>query len=85
MTDTTMAHEVISLEELTGMPVFERLGAEAALQPCDGHAHGGITAIVSMCLPAGGVIVLCGNCARKAGWDHVLTTPQDNRQKGSAH
>jgi hypothetical protein len=77
--------KIVSLEELTGIPSFERLNAESALQPCDGHASAGVNAIVSMLLPNGGIVVLCGSCARKAGYEHTATAPREDRAKGSDH
>jgi len=69
--------------ELASVPYeFAKLSPEAALQPCDGHASGGITAVVAVRLPSGRTVVLCGNCARKAGYEHAV---QEDRQKGSVH
>jgi len=68
-----------------GFPKWERLDTEAALQSCDGHASGAVTAVVSMILASGRTVWLCGNCARKAGYEHTRSAPEENRQKGSSH
>lgn len=71
--------------EVTGQPVFTPLDPEAALQPCDGHANGAVNAVVSVLLPKGGIIELCGNCARKAfGYEHTNIRPE-SRSKGDSH
>lgn len=63
-------------------PAIVRLDPVAALQSCDGHAHGGINAIVQVCLLLEGkgkpdTLLLCGNCARKAfGFEHTRDTPE---------
>lgn len=67
------------------LPVFTRLDPEAALSACDGHANGGVTAIVSVLLPGGGLLELCGNCARKMGYEHTATAPRENRSQGTDH
>jgi hypothetical protein len=73
------------LHALTGLPEFQRLDPETALQACDGHASGGVTALVAMKLPSGFYVLLCGHCARKAGYEHTATTPPENRSIGSDH
>lgn len=88
VTEATLTQPEIpdSAAELTdGFPKWERLGTEAALQPCDGHASGGVSAVVSMLLASGRSVWLCGNCARKAGYEHTRTAPEENRSKGSDH
>lgn len=50
---------------------FRRLDPEAALQPCDGHASRAVNAVAEMIVPSGRSVLLCGNCARKAGWEHT--------------
>lgn len=50
-------------------PVFEAL--PATTETCDGHADGAVKAVVRMTTAGGGTVMLCGNCARKAGYEHV--------------
>jgi hypothetical protein len=68
-----------------GYPKWARLNPEEALQPCDGHAGASVSALVLMILASGNTVVLCGNCARRAGYEHTRTSPEENRQKGSDH
>lgn len=63
---------------------FERLPSDPFL-PCDGHAEPNIQAVVLITLPGGGIVYLCGHCARKAGWEHTDSAPAENRQQGSSH
>lgn len=70
---------------VTGQPVFTPLDPEAALQPCDGHANKGVSAVVSVLLPSGGIVVLCGHHARVLGYEHTAFAKQENRQQGSDH
>lgn len=70
--------------EVTGQPVFTPLDPEAALQPCDGHASKAVNAVVSVLLPSGGIIELCGNCSRKMGYEHTNIRPE-SRSKGDDH
>lgn len=75
-----------SVADLTdGFPKWERLTTEEALGACDGHAAQSVNAIVRMILASGRQVALCGNCARKAGYEHTKTTPAENRQRGSDH
>jgi len=88
MTETTLAPAEVpdnAAELLTAGPVFTKLSPEAALQPCDGHASGAVMAIVCLRLPSGRTVILCGNCARKAGYEHTRETFHENKQKGSDH
>lgn len=89
MTDTLLTVQPEVPDNVSGLtagePKFERLDAQAALQACDGHASQGVNAIVVMILPSGGSVLLCGNCARRAGFEHTATAPKENRQQGSAH
>lgn len=88
MTDATLVPEEVpdtAAELHAGFPKWERLSTEGALQPCDGHASKAVTALVTMLLASGRCVLLCGHCARKAGWEHTRTAQRENRQKGSAH
>lgn len=88
MTEATVAPAQVpdNAAELTQTPrVFARLSPDAALQACDGHASGAITAIVVLSLPSGRTVVLCGNCARKAGYEHTQDAPKEDKLKGSEH
>jgi hypothetical protein len=45
-----------------------------------------VFAVVQVVLPSGLDLLMCGNCARKNfGYEHTATTPEQNRQQGSAH
>jgi len=86
-----MSHQLIAGEEtaveIKAQPVFERIPVDPFV-PCDGHASQAIQALVSMLTPEGAEVYLCGNHARKAGWDHVSRANQVaevNRQQGSDH
>jgi hypothetical protein len=72
-------------EVLTAGPVFTPLDPEAALRTCDGHASGGVQAVVSVLLPTGGILELCGHHARVLGYEHTAFAKPENRQKGSDH
>lgn len=69
-----------------GIPSFERLSSEDALQACDAHANKSVSAVVFVLLPSGGDLLLCGNCARRHfGYEHTATAPPEDRAKGSEH
>jgi len=86
MTEAALAQPDIpenAAELHNGYPKWDKLSTDAPSQPCDGHASGAVTAMVSMLLASGRSVWLCGNCARKAGYEH--TAPEENKQKGSGH
>lgn len=92
MTETTMAPEVPAQipDDISALsadwPKIRPLDPEAALQACDGHANQAVNAIASVEFASGNDLLMCGHCARKNfGWEHTKYTPEDNRQKGSAH
>jgi hypothetical protein len=67
-------------------PLFERIDPNKALRPCDRHAHGGINALVTVLLPSGGLLELCGHCARKYfGYEHTANAEPEYRSQGSDH
>lgn len=66
-------------------PVFEYLGYEGAFRPCDGHEATEIRALVTVLLPSGGMLELCGSCCRKLGFDHTAHAVAEDKQKGSSH
>lgn len=88
MSEATLTQPEVpeNVAELTaGFPKWERLNSEASLQSCDGHASGAVNALVVMILASGSTVLLCGHCARRNGYEHTRTAPEENRQKGSAH
>lgn len=73
--------------EAPSQPVFERIPVEPWVA-CDGHASQAIQALVTMLTPAGHEAYLCGNCARKSGYEHTSAAnrvDEGNRQQGSDH
>lgn len=66
-------------------PVFTPLDPEKGWQEgCDRHAT--VQAVVSILLPSGGLLAMCGNCARKNfGYEHVKFAKQENRSQGDDH
>jgi hypothetical protein len=83
-----MSYDLIASEktavEVPARPVFERLPVDPFV-PCDGHASQAIQALVTMLTPEGHEIYLCGNCARKSGYEHTAHVTDENRQQGSDH
>lgn len=79
-----MTATVKTQEQTTEQAVFERIPVDPFVA-CDGHESQAIQALVTMLTPSGAIVYLCGNHARKAGFEHTATAPVDNRQQGSEH
>ncbi len=64
---------------------FEPISYDQPYESCDGHAAAEVRALVTVLLPSGGLIKLCGHHARVVGWEHTHTNTEENRTKGSHH
>ena len=64
-------------------PVFKPIGYSEPFSPCDGHLGVEIRALVTVTLPSGGTLALCGHCARRRlGYEHIAFAKPENRTKG---
>jgi hypothetical protein len=78
----TAPAEAVDIDAELNVLKFTRLDSETALQPCDGHASAGVTAVVRA-VKGAFEILLCGHCARRWGYEHTQHAPEENRQKGA--
>jgi hypothetical protein len=82
MMEATM-NDVKEVPKTTPKPVFTPLPLSDPWEACD-HCPD-VRALVSVLLPTGGILVMCGNCARKNfGYEHTAYAKPENRQQGSA-